>query len=145
MRTDGRGSFVSTLASTSMALLHEEITEEVIGAFFEVYNTLGYGFLEAVYSRALELELTDRGLVVHRELPIRVWYKDQEVGFYRADLLVNGGVLVEVKATPHLDRSAHSQLIHYLKATRLGLGLLLHFGPDPVFKRVVARTPSRAT
>ncbi|HEU4565976.1 MAG TPA: GxxExxY protein [Gemmatimonadaceae bacterium] len=144
MRADARGSFVFIQALTSVALLHRRVTEVVIGAFYEVYNELGYGFLEVVYTRALELELKARGLSVQREQPIQVWYKEQEVGLYRADLLVNDAVLVEVKASRHIDPSAHSQLVHYLTATRLDVGLLLHFGLDPFFKRVVLSTHSRA-
>jgi GxxExxY protein len=127
-----------------VALLHHETSEAILAAFFDVYNELGYGFLEAVYSSALELELARRGVVARREVPIRVWYKGEEVGFYRADLLVNERVLVEVKASRRVDESAYSQLIHYLRATRLDVGLLLHFGPDPRFKRVVSSVRCRA-
>lgn len=104
----------------------------------DLYNFLGHGFLEAVYARALQRELTRVGIRVQREVPIVVWYKDEEVGFYRADLLVRECVLVEVKASRLLDSSAHLQLAHYLKATRLRTGLLLHFGPRPSIKRVSA-------
>jgi GxxExxY protein len=127
-----------------MGLLHREITQQVIEAFYEVYNSLGYGFLESVYSRALAVELRRRGLRADREVAITVRYKREDVGVYRADLLVEARVIVEVKASRLLDPSAYSQLVHYLKATGLEVGVLLHFAPDPSFKRVILSAPYRA-
>ena len=122
-----------------------DVSEDVIGAFFEVYNLLRPGFLEAVYARALEVELRLRGIDVQREACITVWYKGHEVGFYRADLLVDGWIIVEIKATKALDDSARYQLLNYLRATGLALGLLLHFGPKANFQRVVNRGDGRSS
>jgi GxxExxY protein len=114
---------------------HSELTEEIIGAFFAVYNALGYGFLEKVYANALKLELERRGLKVMREFPIVVRYLGQEVGEYYADLIVNDLVIVEVKATKTLLQEHEAQLLNYLKATPYEVGLLLNFGPKPEQKR----------
>jgi GxxExxY protein len=111
-------------------------TRRVIGAFYEVYNTLGYGFLEAVYARALERELRARGLAVAREVLIQVCYKGSMVGVFRADLLVEQRLVVELKATHALVRADTAQLMNYLRGSGLGEGLLLHFGPEPGFRRV---------
>jgi GxxExxY protein len=114
---------------------HSELTEVVIGAFFTVYNALGYGFLEKVYVNALKLELEKRGLKVACEFPIVVRYLGQAVGEYYADLIVNDLVIVEVKATKSLLPEHEAQLLNYLKATRYEVGLLLNFGPKPEQKR----------
>jgi len=119
-------------------LVARDITREIIGAFYEVYNTLGYGFLEAVYTRAMVLELRRRGLRVEREVWIAVFYKGEQVGSYRADMLVESCVVVENKATVALSKSDRDQLLNYLRGSRLEVGLLLHFGPRPTFQRVVA-------
>ena len=118
-------------------LLDERLTHSVIGAFYEVYNTLGYGFLEQIHSTALEWELRERGHAVGREVPVVVTYKGHEIGRQRLDMLVDGRLVVEVKSTHDLHPVATRQLRNYLRATRLVLGLLLHFGPEPRFHRVV--------
>ena len=118
-------------------LLHEGITAEVIGAFFEVYNTLGYGFAESVYSRALLVELALRGLHVQREVLVDVFYKGECVGKYRVDHLVQSRVVVEVKATRWLVDADRNQLLNGIRCTSLQVGLLLHFGPRPKFYRIV--------
>lgn len=112
-----------------------ELTEEIIGAFFAVYNALGYGFLEKVYVNALKLELERHGLKVVREFPIVVRYLEQTVGEYYADLIVNDLVIVEIKATKTLLQEHEAQLLNYLKATHYEVGLLLNFGPKPEQKR----------
>lgn len=114
---------------------YSEITEEIIGAFFAVYNALGYGFLEKVYVNALKLELERRGLKVVHGFPIVVRYLGQEVGEYYADLIVKDLVIVEVKATKALLLEHEAQLLNYLKATPYEVGLLLNFGPKPEQKR----------
>jgi GxxExxY protein len=119
-------------------LLEEALTHKVIGAFFHVYNCLGYGFLEAVYARALELELARRGLNVAREVSINVWYADEIVGQYRADLLVENVVVVELKAHRVLVTTDRAQLLNCLRASDLEVGLLLNFGVRPAFLRVVS-------
>ncbi|MDQ3949099.1 MAG: GxxExxY protein [Gemmatimonadota bacterium] len=127
-------------------LLEEALTHKVIGAFFHVYNTLGYGFLEAVYARALEVELAHRGLHVAREISINVWYANEIVGQYRADLLVENVVVVELKAHRVLVPQDRAQLLNCLRASDLEAGLLLNFGLRPAFLRVVSSNetaPSR--
>ncbi|MBN1452526.1 MAG: GxxExxY protein [Anaerolineales bacterium] len=114
---------------------HSKLTEEIIGAFFTVYNALGYGFLEKVYANALKLELERRGLKVKQEFPIVVHYIGQTVGEYYADLLINDLVIVEIKATKTLSQEHEAQLLNYLKATPYEVGLLLNFGPKPEQKR----------
>lgn len=109
--------------------LEEALTYEVNGAGFEVYNALGYGFLEHVYVQALERELMWRGLTVAREYAARIFYKGQELTTQRLDLVVNDKLIVEVKAAERLDQSASRQLFNYLSATRFEVGLLFHFGP----------------
>ena len=119
-------------------MLHAEITEQIIGAFYEVHRTLGFGFLESVYANALEHELRERGLTVKREVPVDVAYRGRIVGHHRIDILVNGLVVVEVKASRFLDPSADKQTLNYLRGTSLEVALLLHFGPRPAFRRFIS-------
>src|SRR5262245_2522366 len=114
---------------------HTEITEQIIRAFYTVYNTLGYGFLERVYVNALLLELNKLGLTVANEVAIDVLYAGKVVGEYFADLVVNGIVIVEVKAARGLAQEHEAQLLNYLKATHFEVGLLLNFGPKAEIKR----------
>jgi GxxExxY protein len=117
---------------------NKEITEAIIGAAFEVHTQLGYGFLERVYHRALQVELLRRGFRVELEKRITVRYKDVVVGEYDADLLVEDVGLVEVKIAPQYDKRDEAQLLNELKATGIKLGLLLNFGRSKVeFKRLV--------
>jgi GxxExxY protein len=120
------------------ALFEEALTHKIIGAFFQVYNTLGHGFLESVYAKALEVELVRRGLHIAREVPADVYYNGQVVGLFRADMLVESRVLLELKGSRKIDQSDIAQLLNYLRATDLELGLLLHFGPRASFKRLIA-------
>ncbi|MBL0127181.1 MAG: GxxExxY protein [Flavobacteriales bacterium] len=117
--------------------LHSELTERIIKAFYAVYNALGYGFLEKVYENALFLELQAMGLAVVRQSPIIVTYEGEEVGQYFADLLVEDSVIVELKAAETICKEHEYQLINYLKATRIEVGLLLNFGTKPQVKRKV--------
>ncbi len=116
---------------------HSDITEKVIKAFYKVYNTLGYGFLEKVYENALHIELEQMGLSAYKQEPIKVFYENQEVGIYFADLIVEGLVIIELKATENLCEEHEFQLINYLKATELEVGLLLNFGKKPELRRKV--------
>lgn len=119
-------------------LLHRAITEATIGAAFEVHRELGYGFLERVYQRALQVELSRRGLSVEIEKRIRVQYKGVVVGDYDADLIVDECVAVEIKINPYYDKRDEAQLLNELKATGLKVGLLLNFGRSKVeYKRLV--------
>lgn len=116
---------------------HSETTEKIIKGFYNVYNTLGYGFLENVYEKALFLELRNLNCFVERQKQIKVYYQDQEVGVYFADLIVDNCVIVEIKAAESLHIEHEYQLINYLKATEMEVGLLLNFGKSPEFKRKV--------
>ncbi len=116
---------------------HETITAPIIGAFYHVYNTLGYGFLEKVYERAMVIELSKRGLHVETQYPIQVFYENHIVGEYFADLLVEDRVIVELKAVKALTTEHEAQLLNYLNATAYEVGLLLNFGPKAQVKRKI--------
>ena len=121
-----------------MPLEQEDLTRQIIGAAFEVHKTLGYGFLESVYQKAMVLELKERGLVADPEADIRVSYKGVEVGHFRADLFVENRVLVELKVATEYCSSDEAQLLNELKATGIKVGLLINFGRTKVaFKRLV--------
>ena len=115
----------------------EEITNLIIKAFYKVYNTLGYGFLEKVYENAMRIELLEMGLFVEQQKRINVYYLSQMVGDYYADLKVNDLVIVELKASEVIIEEHENQLINYLKATEIEVGLLLNFGKKPEVKRKV--------
>jgi GxxExxY protein len=126
------------------ALFEEALSRRVIGAFFDVYNALGYGFLESVYAQALALELTARGLHVAREVSAEVRYEGEVVGAFRIDLLVEDRLVLALKATAALTAADRMQLLNYLRASDLEVGLLLHFGPRPAIKRFLATNEARA-
>ena len=117
-------------------LLLEEVIYSIVGAFFEAYNTLGYGFLEHLYLLALEHELLARGHKVSREVWVSVMYKGVELGKQRLDMVVDDCIVIEIKSTHDLPKYATRQLFNYLRATNLKVGLLLHFGPEPKFLRL---------
>jgi GxxExxY protein len=117
---------------------HKEITEQIIGAAFEVYKHLGYGYLEKVYQRSMQVELLRHSISAELERRLTVQYKDVVVGDYDADLIVANVVLVELKITPQYDKRDEAQLLNALKATGLKVGLLINFGRSKVeFKRLV--------
>ena len=120
-----------------MELLHKEITDKILKSFYTVYNVLGYGFLEKVYGNALYIELAKMGLKVIKQHPIKVQYDEQQVGEYFADLIVEDLVIVELKAAEGIVEEHEHQLLNYLKATAIEVGLLLNFGRKPQFKRKV--------
>jgi len=121
-----------------VALLHEHITKEIIGAAFEVHGVLGYGFLEKVYQRAMQVELLKRGLKAELEHKITVHYKGAVVGDYQADIFVEDAVMVELKVAKTYDPRDEAQLLNELKATGIKVGLLINFGRTKVeFKRMV--------
>jgi GxxExxY protein len=120
-----------------MALLHGALTRSVIDAFHASYDQLRYGFLESVYSLALAEELRQRGHHVAREVMVDVQYKGRTIATQRLDLLVDNVLILEVKAGERLHESAYRQLRSYLRATDLELGLVLNYGPQPTFKRVI--------
>jgi GxxExxY protein len=118
-------------------LLQQETTESIIGAFYDAYNALRFGFLESVYAAALDELLRERGHTVVREGMVDVYFRGKPIAKQRLDLVVDGKVIVEIKSTEILHQSAHRQLLSYLKSTELDVGLLLHFGPEPRFYRAV--------
>ena len=118
-------------------LLEEKLTREIIGGFYEVYNALGFGFLEILYSRALEIALRRRGLRVDREFPIEVFFRGQQIGAHRLVTLVEQPVIVELKSSQKLAEADRRQLMSYVTAANLEVGLLLHFGPKADFRRVL--------
>ena len=118
-----------------MNLHFEETTEKIIKAFYKVYNTIGYGFLEKVYENALFIELMSKGQKVLRNQRILVRYEGYEVGEYFPDLVVDDLVIVELKAIENLGKVQERQLLNYLKATDIEIGLLLNFGKKPEFRR----------
>ena len=118
-------------------LLHGEITGQVIGAFYRTYNSLGSGFAERVYQRALTRELGSGQLLVETETPIMVSYGGEAIAGFRADLIVQRKVLVEIKATAYLLPAYTTQLLNYLKVAGIEVGLLLNFGRRPEFRRLI--------
>ena len=106
--------------------------------FFEVYNELGYGFLESVYSAALADVLKERGHTVARQVAVAVQFRGKAIAWQRLDMVIDDCVILEIKASRELAKIAPRQLYNYLKATNLEVGLLLHFGPDPAFYRLVS-------
>jgi GxxExxY protein len=120
-------------------LVEETLTHSIIGAFYNVYNALGFGFLEHVYVLALERELLSRGHRVAREVSVPVMYEGEELCTQRLDMIVDDRVVVETKSTFDLHPAAQRQLYNYLRATNLEVGLLLYFGRKPEFYRLMCR------
>jgi GxxExxY protein len=118
-------------------LIEKELTEQVIGCFYAVYNELGSGFLESVYENSLALLIREDGLDVAQQAPLQVDFRGTVVGEFRADLLVERRLIVEIKAVRQQVAAHEEQLLNYLKATGIRVGLLMNFGPKPVFKRRV--------
>lgn len=118
-------------------MLHEEITEEIIGAFYNVYRELGFGFLERVYQNALYVEMKGLGLQCKPQSAIDVFYKGIKVGDYIADFVVEEKVILELKAVKKTTEEHECQLLNYLTATEIEVGLLLNFGPHPEVKRLI--------
>lgn len=131
--------FVARFRRPRIGLIGEELTGSAIGAFFAVYDALGSGFLEHIYAEALTRELRKRGHHVTREVAVPVFYKGEKIALQRLDVLVDGRLVVEVKAAPDTFSAGARQLFNYLRATRLEIGLLFTFGSQPEFKRVVCR------
>ena len=118
-------------------LKHAVVTEAIIGAFYDVYNELGHGFLESVYRDALAVVLHSKGLSVDREKTVQVRFRGMVVGVFRTDLVVQDSVIVELKCARALDHVHEAQLLNYLKATEFEVGLLLNFGIRPQFRRML--------
>jgi GxxExxY protein len=119
------------------ALKHSSITDAIIGAFYEVYNEMGQGFLESVYREALAYMLTAKGFSAEQEKAVTVRFRGKTVGIFRTDLLVHNSVIVELKCARALDSAHEAQLLNYLKATEFEVGMLLNFGHRPQFRRML--------
>ena len=121
-----------------VGLKHGEFDREIIGVFYSVYNELGYGFLESVYEESLAIALREAGLSIELRVPVPVWFHGQNVGQFRADILVSASVLLELKNARDLEWGGHeAQLLHHLRSTEIENGLLLNFGPRPEFRRLL--------
>ena len=118
-------------------MLHEQITGAIIASFYEVHHDLGHGFLEAIYEHAMVLSLVTRGLAVERQVPVSVHYRGKVLGDFLVDLIVENRVMVELKACRALEPVHAAQVINYLRATPIEVGLLLNFGHKPVFRRLI--------
>ncbi|PYV48770.1 MAG: GxxExxY protein [Acidobacteria bacterium] len=118
-------------------LKHGDVTEKIVGVFYDVYNELGYGFLESVYEESLVIALQEAGLEVNRQVSVPVWFRGQKVGDFRADVTVENCVLLELKCAKGLDAAHEAQILHYLKSTDIEVGLLLNFGVRPQFRRLL--------
>src|SRR6267142_3806726 len=118
------------------SLKHRVLTEQIIGVFYDVYSELGHGFIESVYEKAFEFALTSKGLSVRRQIEIPVWFRGQKVGNFCADMLIEGRILLELRANRGLDAAHEAQLLNYLRATEIEVGLLFNFGLKPQFKRL---------
>jgi GxxExxY protein len=114
---------------------HQDLTEKIINIFYRVYNKLGYGFLEKVYEKAFLIELQKDNIRGYPQFPIKVYYDDMVIGEYWADIVIEEKVIVELKARKSLIEDDEAQLLNYLKATKIEVGLLFNFGPKPQLKR----------
>jgi GxxExxY protein len=136
-RMDPNGPAKSQSA-TRRNIVEEELSRVIISAFYEVYNALGFGFLESIYMRALEIALRHRGLLVEGEVACEIYFMNERIGVHRADMLVERRIVIEVKASAALAEINKRQLLNYVRAFDLELGILLHFGPKPTFHRVLS-------
>jgi GxxExxY protein len=125
------------ITPTNEQFRHADLTKEIIGCFYDVYNELGFGFIESVYENSLCVALRERGLDIHQQIAIPVWFRGKQVGDFDADVMVNRLVLLELKTARAIEDAFLGQLLNYLRATDIEVGLLLNFGPKPTFKRVV--------
>lgn len=118
-------------------LLHQDLTDRIIRIFYDVYNELGFGFLESIYEDAMVIALRDAGLQTEQQVPVPVWFRGRPLGTFEADLLVNRLVIIELKAVKQLADIHVAQLMHYMRATDIEVGLVMNFGHKPEFKRRV--------
>jgi GxxExxY protein len=116
---------------------NDPLTERIIGVFYEVYNELGFGFLESVYREAMRIALEQAGLRVEAEVPVPVSFRGRLVGVFRADLVVDGRVVLELKTAESISKAHEAQLLHYLRASAMEIGLVMNFGLDAKFRRIV--------
>mgnify|MGYP003416154911 FL=1 len=120
-----------------MDLKHKELTDGILKTFYEVYNELGYGFLEKVYQNSMYIELKNKGYKIEAQNKIKVYYKETEVGEYYADLMVENLVILELKAVDYIVKDFENQILNYLRSTHCEVGLLLNFGKKPEFRRKI--------
>ena len=120
-----------------MDILHKEVTDKIIDAFYDVYDVLGFGYMERVYQNSLYLELLERGHKVEAQKEIKIYYKGKEVGLYYADLIVDDLIILELKAAESIVEAYEAQLINYLRGTDKEVGYVLNFGPRPEFSRKI--------
>jgi GxxExxY protein len=118
-------------------LKHRALTEKIIGIFFDIYNELEHGFVESVYEEAFSVSLAEQGTFFQRQVAVPVWFHGQKIGDFRADLLVDSKVIVELKAARQIDSSCEKQLLNYLRDTDIEVGILFNFGPKAEFKRYI--------
>jgi GxxExxY protein len=118
-------------------LIHGDLTHRLIGIFFNLYNEIGHGFLESVYEQAFSVVLAKNNIFFQRQVAIPVWFHSQKIGEFRADLLVDGKVLIELKTRRDIDLAWEKQLLNYVRATEVEVGLLFNFGPTAQFRRYV--------
>jgi GxxExxY protein len=128
---------VPTIDAQHIQFKHGDLTREIIAVFYDVYNELGHGFLESVYEEAMAIALRQAGLRVDRQVPLEVTFRGEVVGDFRADVVVNRVVILELKAAPALEPAHEAQLLNYLRATELEVSLLMNFGNKAAFKRLV--------
>jgi len=126
-----------TRKSTDKSMKYEDITEKIIKSFYNIYNTLGYGFLEKVYENAMMIDLRKAGLRCENQFPIKVFYQNEIIGEYFADILVENKIIIELKAIKQLLKQAEAQLLNYLSSTKIEVGLLMNFGEKPEIKRKI--------
>ena len=124
------------MQADKLGFKHQELTRKIIGVYYEVYNELGHGFLESVYEAAMLIALREAGLKAETQVPIAVYFRGNRVGDFRGDLMVENAILLELKAARALDSFHGAQLLNYLRATEIEVGLLLNFGIKPEFKRL---------
>ncbi|MDQ3051813.1 MAG: GxxExxY protein [Bacteroidota bacterium] len=120
-----------------MELLFKQLTGTAIKAYYKVFNTLGYGFLEKVYENAMGIELSRAGLNIKKQFPVTVYYEGIEVGYYIADLIIENSFIIEIKAMESLREEHEFQLINYLRATNIEVGLLMNFGKKAEYRRKI--------
>jgi GxxExxY protein len=116
---------------------HEELTQKIIGIFYDVYNELGGWFLESVYEEAMMMALRDSGIKAENQVSLPVWFRGKKIGDFKADIVVENKVLLELKAARRIDPAHEAQTIHYLKSTDIEVALLLNFGPRAEFRRLL--------
>jgi GxxExxY protein len=132
-----RATSVPRILADQRGLVLGELTEKLIGVFFDIYNELGHGFLESVYEEAFSVSLAERGIFFQRQMGIPVWFHGHKIGDFRADVLVEGKVIIELKAGRVVETAWQKQLLHYLRATEIEVGLLFNFGQRADFRRLV--------